>query len=138
MSTADTRLPVLLEQFTGDLQSPNEDTRRRATDELYERILAQYVDPPPDVVANVAETVQEFVRKKMGNPNDVNENRAALLVILCFICAGQNFYTELSNKLEPTLRGYKQMSVDANLCELVVKLTCILVKVIKHLFIDLF
>ena len=84
----------------------------------------------------------------MSNPNDVNENRAALLVIrmfyyfflhslynihtylVCFVCAGQNFYTELSNKLEPTLRGYKQMSVDANLCELVVKLTCILVKVI--------
>ncbi|CAF4450596.1 unnamed protein product, partial [Rotaria socialis] len=138
MSTADTRLPVLLEQFTGDLQSPNEDTRRRATDELYERILAQYVDPPPDVVANVAETVQEFVRKKMGNPNDVNENRAALLVILCFICAGQNFYTELSNKLEPTLRGYKQMSVDANLCELVVKLTCILVKGCGRMSIDQF
>jgi hypothetical protein len=49
---------------------------------------------------------------------------------VCFVCAGQNFYTELSNKLEPTLRGYKQMSVDANLCELVVKLTVILVKVI--------
>lgn len=47
---------------------------------------------------------------------------------------GQNFYTELSNKVEPTIRGYKQMSVDANLCELVVKLTCILVKVIKILF----
>jgi hypothetical protein len=84
----------------------------------------------------------------MSNPNDINENRAALLVIrmlqlyfvlfikqiyiylVCFVCAGQNFYTELSNKLEPTLRGYKQMSVDANLCELVVKLTVILVKVI--------
>jgi len=98
------------------------------------------------VVTNIAEQIQEFVRKKLSNPNDVNENRAALLVIrmftfllnffqyihislVCFICAGQNFYIELSNKLEPTLRGYKQMSVDANLCELVVKLTCILVKV---------
>lgn len=87
----------------------------------------------------------------MKNPTDVNENRAALLVIrkcdravrfschdacsvlVCFVCAGQNFYTELSNKLEPTLRGYKQMSVDANLCELVVKLTCILVKVTSRL-----
>lgn len=44
MSTTDTRFSVLLEQFTGDLQSPNEDTRRRATDELYERIIAQYAD----------------------------------------------------------------------------------------------
>jgi len=53
------------------------------------------------------------------------------IYLVCFVCAGQNFYIELSNKLEPTLRGYKQMSVDANLCELVVKLTCILVKVIN-------
>lgn len=99
------------------------------------------------MVTSIAEQVQEFVRKKMNNANDVNENRAALLVIrmfileniisvfsflssVCFVCAGQNFYIELSNKLEPTLRGYKQMSVDANLCELVVKLTVILVKVI--------
>jgi len=44
MSVGDTRLPALLEQFTADLQSPNEDTRRRATDELYERIIAQYAD----------------------------------------------------------------------------------------------
>jgi len=44
MSTADTRFPALLEQFTGDLQSPYEDIRRRATDELYERIIAQYAD----------------------------------------------------------------------------------------------
>lgn len=51
------------------------------------------------------------------------------IFLVCFVCAGQNFYIELSNKLEPTLRGYKQMSVDANLCELVVKLTVILVKV---------
>jgi hypothetical protein len=90
----------------------------------------------------------------MSNPNDINENRAALLIIrmyftnslfasliflnmnlVCFVCAGQNFYLELSNKLEPTLRGYKQMSVDANLCELVVKLTCILVKVIDFFLI---
>jgi hypothetical protein len=60
-------------------------------------------------------------------------------LLVCFVAAGQNFYIELSNKLEPTLRGYKQMSVDANLCELVVKLTCILVKVIFHyLFYILF
>ena len=44
MSTADTRFPALLEQFTGDLQSPIEDVRRRATDELYERITTQYPD----------------------------------------------------------------------------------------------
>ncbi|CAF4657655.1 unnamed protein product [Rotaria sp. Silwood1] len=138
MSTVDTRFPALLEQFAGDLQSPNEDTRRRATDELYERIVAQYADAPSDVVTSIAEQVQDFVRKKMGNPNDVNENRAALLVILSFICVGQNFYTELSNKLEPTLRGYKQMSVDANLCELVVKLTCILVKGCGRMSIDQF
>ncbi len=100
------------------------------------------------MVTSIAEQVQEFVRKKMNNPNEVNDNRAALLVIrmfsrsfcfnldlflVCFVCAGQNFYIELSNKLEPTLRGYKQMSVDANLCELVVKLTVILVKVIWFL-----
>lgn len=85
----------------------------------------------------------------MSNAEDINENRAALLVtrmferegifhrikrnlgvLVCFVCAGQNFYIELSNKLEPTLRGYKQMSIDANLCELVVKLTVILVKVL--------
>jgi hypothetical protein len=107
------------------------------------------------VVTNIAEQIQEFVRKKLSNPNDVNENRAALLVIrmftfilkvfffeyislVCFVCAGQNFYIELSNKLEPTLRGYKQMSVDANLCELVVKLTCILVKVNSLLIFKLF
>jgi hypothetical protein len=57
------------------------------------------------------------------------------IYLVCFVCAGPNFYTELSNKLEPTIRGYKQMSVDANLCELVVKLTCILVKVILHFFL---
>ncbi|CAF0732022.1 unnamed protein product [Adineta steineri] len=138
MSVTDTRFPALLEQFAVDLQSPNEDTRRRATDELYERIISQYADAPSDVVTVIAEQVQEFVRNKMANPNDVNENRAALLVILCFVCAGQNFYTELSNKLEPTLRGYKQMSVDANLCELVVKLTCILVKGCGRMSIDQF
>ena len=44
MSTGDTRLSALLEQFTDSLQSPNEDIRRRATDELYERIIAQYAD----------------------------------------------------------------------------------------------
>jgi hypothetical protein len=44
MSTTDTRFPVLLEQFTGDLQSPHDDIRRRATDELYERIIVQYAD----------------------------------------------------------------------------------------------
>ena len=44
MSTLDTRLPDLLEKFSGDLQSPNEEIRRRATDELYERIIAQYPD----------------------------------------------------------------------------------------------
>lgn len=44
MSATDTRFSVLLEQFTGDLQSPNDETRRRATDELYERIISQYAD----------------------------------------------------------------------------------------------
>jgi hypothetical protein len=44
MSTADTRFSALLDQFTGDLQNPNEDVRRRATDELYERIIGQYAD----------------------------------------------------------------------------------------------
>jgi hypothetical protein len=44
MSTPDTRFPALLEQFTGDLQSPIEDVRRRATDDLYDRIIAQYAD----------------------------------------------------------------------------------------------
>ena len=36
------------------------------------------------MVTNIAEQVQEFVRKKMSNPNDINENRAALLVIRMF------------------------------------------------------
>jgi hypothetical protein len=36
------------------------------------------------VVTSIAEQVQEFVRKKMGNPNDINENRAALLAIRMF------------------------------------------------------
>jgi hypothetical protein len=44
MSTADTRFSALLEQFTGDLQSTNEDVRRRAVDELYALIIAQYAD----------------------------------------------------------------------------------------------
>ena len=44
MSIADTRFSALLEQFTGDLQSPHEDVRRRATDQLYEAIIAQYAD----------------------------------------------------------------------------------------------
>jgi hypothetical protein len=44
MSTADTRFSALLDPFTGDLQSPNEDVRRRAADELYERIIGQYAD----------------------------------------------------------------------------------------------
>ncbi|CAF3785120.1 unnamed protein product, partial [Rotaria sp. Silwood1] len=134
----DTRFSALLEQFIDDLQSPNEDTRLRATDEFYECILAQYADAPSDVVTSIAEQVQDLVRTKMRNPYNVNENRAVLLVILCFICVGQNFYTELSNKIEPTLRGYKQMSVDANLCELVIKLTCILVKGCGRMSIDQF
>jgi hypothetical protein len=32
-------------------------------------------------VTSIAEQVQEFVRKKMNNANEINENRAALLVI---------------------------------------------------------
>ncbi len=36
------------------------------------------------MVTNIAEQIQEFVRKKLSNPNDVNENRAALLVIRMF------------------------------------------------------
>jgi hypothetical protein len=36
------------------------------------------------MVTSIAEQVQDFVRKKMSNPNDVNENRAALLVIRMF------------------------------------------------------
>jgi len=44
MSTADTRFSALLEQFTGDLQNTNEDIRRRAVDELYAHIIAQYAD----------------------------------------------------------------------------------------------
>lgn len=39
---------------------------------------------PPDVVTSIAEQIQDFVRKKLGNANDVNENRAALLVIRTF------------------------------------------------------
>ncbi|CAF1263584.1 unnamed protein product [Rotaria sp. Silwood1] len=38
------------------------------------------------------------------------------IYLVCLICVGQNFYTELRSKLEPTLRGYKQMSIDADLC----------------------
>ncbi|CAF2888630.1 unnamed protein product [Rotaria sp. Silwood2] len=121
-----------------DLHSSNEETRLQAIDQLYERILAQYADASSDVVTSTAEQLQDFIRKKISDPYNVNENRAALLVILCFICVGQNFYTELSNKLEPTLRGYKQMSVDANLCELVIKLTCILVKGCGRMSIDQF
>lgn len=44
MPTTDTRFSALLEQFTGDLQSPNEDIRRKAVDELYGLIIAQYAD----------------------------------------------------------------------------------------------
>lgn len=44
MSTTDTRFSALIEQFTGSLQSPDEDVRRKATDDLYERIIAQYAD----------------------------------------------------------------------------------------------
>ena len=44
MPTPDTRFPTLLEQFTGDLQNANEDIRRRAVDELYALIIAQYAD----------------------------------------------------------------------------------------------
>jgi hypothetical protein len=44
MSTADTRFSALLEQFTGDLHSTNEDIRRRAVDEFYSLIIAQYAD----------------------------------------------------------------------------------------------
>ena len=44
MPTTDTRFSALLEQFTSDLQSPNEDTRRKAVDELYALIIAQYAD----------------------------------------------------------------------------------------------
>ncbi len=36
------------------------------------------------MVTSIAEQVQDFVRKKMSNPNDINENRAALLVIRMF------------------------------------------------------
>ncbi len=53
MSTTDTRFPALLDQFTGDLQSPNEEIRRRATDELYECILAQYADVSGEIFMNI-------------------------------------------------------------------------------------
>jgi hypothetical protein len=49
MSTADTRFSALLEQFTGDLQNTNEDIRRRAVDELYAHIIAQYADVSKDI-----------------------------------------------------------------------------------------
>ena len=107
MSTTDTRFSALIEQFTGSLQSPDEDVRRKATDDLYERIIAQYADvssvmisrekkqfetkqktdfqAPTDVVTSIAEQIQEFVRKKLSNANEINENRAALLVIRMFL-----------------------------------------------------
>ena len=44
MSVQDSRCLALIEQYIGNLQSPYEDVRRRATDELYERIVAQYAD----------------------------------------------------------------------------------------------
>ena len=44
MPPTDTRFSTLLDQFTGDLQSPNDDVRRKAVDELYASIIAQYVD----------------------------------------------------------------------------------------------
>jgi hypothetical protein len=49
MSTADTQLSALLEQFTGDLHSTNEDIRRRAVDELYALIIAQYADVSKEI-----------------------------------------------------------------------------------------
>lgn len=44
MSVADTRFSDLINRFIGDLENPNEDVRRRATDELYELLIAQYSD----------------------------------------------------------------------------------------------
>ncbi|CAF1647091.1 unnamed protein product, partial [Adineta ricciae] len=81
MCPTDTRFCTLLEPFVDDLQSSNEDLRRQATLNLYERIIVQYADSLPDVVKSLVEEIQIFVRTKMSNPNNINENRAALLVI---------------------------------------------------------
>jgi hypothetical protein len=40
------------------------------------------------VVTSIAEQVQEFVVKKLNNPSEINENRAALLVIRMFSIIG--------------------------------------------------
>ncbi|CAF1639698.1 unnamed protein product, partial [Adineta ricciae] len=81
MCPTDTRFCTLLEPFVDDLQSSNEDLRRQATLNLYERIIVQYADALSDVVKSLVEEIQIFVRTKMSNPNNINENRAALLVI---------------------------------------------------------
>ena len=44
MCPTDTRFCTLLEPFVDDLESSNEDLRRQATLNLYERIIVQYAD----------------------------------------------------------------------------------------------
>jgi hypothetical protein len=79
MSVGDTRLPALLEQFTGDLQSPIEDTRRRATDELYERIIAQYADVSEIYGFRRTRCIHENIQFK----NNINKNIFIQKLIYC-------------------------------------------------------
>jgi hypothetical protein len=44
MSTQNSRFQPIWDPFVDNLQNTNEDVRRRATDELYERIIVQYAD----------------------------------------------------------------------------------------------
>ena len=44
MSVADTQLFELIETYIGRLENSQDDVRRRATDEFYESIIAQYAD----------------------------------------------------------------------------------------------
>lgn len=49
---------------------------------IYENFSIQ---APTDVVNKIADQLQEFVRKKLCNPHDINENRAALLATRKFL-----------------------------------------------------
>ena len=44
MSVTDTRLSDLIDIYIDRLESPQEDVRRRATDDFYELIISQYSD----------------------------------------------------------------------------------------------
>ena len=52
MSVADNRLVEFIDAYIDKLESPHENIRRRATDELYESIVAHYADVSSSLISS--------------------------------------------------------------------------------------